>query len=867
MKDCKPPKLFVKLLVWFCPEELKESIQGDLEEAFFDDLEQKGIRRAKTRFAWNVIRFCRPGILSRNNKQYHFSQQAMFKNYFKIAYRNLLRYKFFSLINLLGLSIGLSMSLFIITHIKGELSYEKDFPKHELIYRLASKEWAREPPLLATEFKKLTPEVKAITRFFDFHPSVIEHNKNQILVERPFMADPATIEIFDLSFVKGKSEGALSSPLSVVLTENMTRRLFKDGINPIGEVITINGRYKYTVTGVIENLPENTHLKFDCLMSTVDSFIEKNDSRGWAGVSIYALFDSYKDVKKVERKMTDFQLQFYDGLYSREEILEEIEKDGLVLDPITDIHLRSDKEKELEANSNIAFVYIFLSLASFILLVVIINFVNLYVAQTLNRLKEIGLRKVMGAQRMQLIIQFMSEAFFLVLLSGVIAIALVYFTIPFYNDLAGTSLSLVDLFSGEMLMMLASLLLFVGVLAGFYPAIYLSRFGIDEGLRTKILKINHRLPMRTAMVAFQFLIAICLLTATLIVSQQMDFIQTKKLGYAAEEIVAIKLHGELYNQAVNHSEKVRNELVKNADIQYTTLVSAMVGDRFGIEPFELKSNREHPATPRHLAADAWFPETMGLDILKGQLVSKTFDGVKYLINEKLASQFNAENLIGQQAENSFRKNEGTIAGVISDFHFASLHNQIDPLAIEIKQVNRNADYLLVRISTSNIKATMQTIEQTLSELAPGSMIISQFLNDKTDQLYRSENNLFKVFKIFSISIICLACLGLFALFAFISQARTKELGIRKVLGASLGQLLILMSKSYLGVLAITGLLALPITMYFSSSWLANFAFQAPIYWWSYVIPTLIIIALAVFAIVLQSLRVARKNPTDSLQSE
>jgi putative ABC transport system permease protein len=859
-----PPDLPEKFLTFFVPDELLEEFMGDLEEIYEDRLIEHGKRYAQLMYWIDAIHFIF-GFTYRSKINNQLNQLAMFRSYFKIAYRNMLRYKFFSLINVVGLAIGISMSLLIVIHLSNELSYEKDFPKHERIFRLSSNKWAKMPPLLATEFKEKLPEVKEVCRFFDFGPRAYAYGQNELLIESPFIADPSIIDMFDLQFIEGGVD-ALKEPSSVILTESMANRIFVSGQKRIGEVITFDGGWKQTVTGIIKDLPQNTHLKADCFISSINSFITKNESRAWSGVSIFALLENVHSLEKVRSKLFDFELAFYDGIATKQELVEA--NDYFELMPISDIHLQSNKEKEIETNSDISFIYIFSALAIFILIVVVINFINLFVAQSLNRIKEIGLRKVLGAIKAQLAVQFLSEAFFLVIISVLLALTIAYFALPFYNELAAISITSNQLFSLEYLGYLSILVITIGLISGGYPAYYLSRFGIREGLTNKGLNISGKLPIRTALVAFQFLISISLLSATFIVSQQMKFIQSKSMGFAEDEVVAIKLHGKLRDQAIEHREKMKAELLKYPDIAQVSFSSYLIGSRFGLEPFYLKNNPENELTPRVLIADTDLIETLGIEIVESNLKSKQFSGRKYFVNETAAQLLQTTQLLGSTGVNSWQNNEGEIVGVVKDFHFASLHQAVDPLIIQVSEEDQNAlSYLLIRTKTQNLSATLEKINTTLTDIAPGALIVTALIDENMELSYRAEASMFAIFKLFSTIIIGLACIGLFALFAFVAQAKTKEMGIRKTLGASMGQLLFIMSKSYIIILVIIVFIAVPITWYFSSDWLNNFAFRMDLKWWHFIIPALTVLSLAGIAIVFQSWKVATRNPVDSLKSE
>lgn len=775
------------------------------------------------------------------------------------------RYRLFSFINVSGLGIGLAIALLILTHLRNEFSYESGFPKHELIYRVASTNWAKMPPILAGQLKTEMPEINEIGRLYFLTSRIMSYNEDQIVVEKPHLADPEILEMFDLKFIEGTPHGALNEPNDIVLTERIANRFFKPGETRLGAEIEMVGQQKYYVSAIVEDLPQNSHLKIDCFMPLEGTWVADDNSRGWRGVSIYALFDSKHDAQKLSSKLLAFQERFQKDDYTPGEIAEN--GDFYELHPIDEIHLNSHREKETEANSYMAYVYIFAALGVFILLVVIINFINLYMAQTLNRLKEVGIRKVIGAVRRQLAAQFLTESFFLVFISAILALALVYTALPYYNNLASIKIGVRQLFSLSNLAMLLGLIALVGLVAGGFPAYYLSKFGISYGLKTGQQKINHRLPMRTGMVAFQFLIAVFLFTCTLIVSKQMSFINKKDLGFNKEEVVAYNLHGDLWHQVVTNPDKVRSELLSHADIKQVGMSSAIMGDRFSYEAFKLPENPDTGLDFRYMWADEHFSEVMGIEIVEGG-ITKGLQGTRYILNETARDNLQLPNLTGKIAINENTGNKGQIIGIAEDFHFASLHNKVEPLVIEIPQDLRYAgNYLLIRVNTRDIKSTLGYINTTLEGFAPKTPLVHRFLDEHLDNLYSTENDMFAIFKVFSSIIIGLACLGLFALFAFVSQARTKELGIRKTLGASMVNLLMLLSKRYLIMLLITILAVIPVSWFFATEWLANFAYRVFVDWWIFVAPGLIVLCLATIAMMSQSWKVAVRNPINSLRDE
>ncbi len=864
-------KRHLKIIYWlfyrFVGSPYAEELMGDLEEIYEERLMTKGKRYASFMFWFDALHLM-IGFSSFRDFKSKNNQLALLKNYLKISQRNILKYKFYSAINVIGLAIGICMTMLIAIHVRNELSYDTSYPKHQLIYRLASTNYAAKPPIMGLEFKEKIPEVEEVARLFAFEPKVLSYEKEDLLVERPFLADHSIIELFDLQFIEGNEEDALTKPSSIILTESIANRLFKPGEKRIGEVVDFDDGWRQTVTGIIEDFPKNTHLKLETISSMERTYIGQDTDRGWAALSIYVLFNSDDAMKRAEEKLMDFQIQFFDGMASDEDIRKHIEETGeyLELHPLTDIHLYSHRNKEIETNSNVMFVYVLAALAGFILLVVSINFINLYVAQTLNRIKEIGLRKIMGAYRLQLIFQFFSEAFLLVFLAGLLALLLAYLTLPLYNDLALIPISIHQLLSIQNLTGLGVLILMVGLLTGGFPALYLSKLHALQSVSGSGLQLGGKLPFRTTMVAFQFFISVCMLSATLIINEQMDFIETKDMGFSKEEVIAIQLHKELKLEAILYPEKIKSELKKHPEIQSVSYSSHLIGKRFSLEPTYLESSPEHHIPTKYLVADKDLLETMGVEIIEGS-VKTDLNSRQFLVNETASRLFQSENIIGETIVNSWLPKKGEVSGIVKDFHYASLHNQVEPLVIEISDNSNAQYYLMVRLITQEITSGIATIEKALLDIVPDALITPLIIDDQMELSYRAENSMFSIFKFFSSIIILLACIGLFALFAFVVQARTKEMGIRKTLGASLLQLISVLSRSYAIILLIAAVLAVPLTHLYASRWLNSFAFSVSPSWATYLLPGTIVLFLAMIAVISQAFKVAKINPAESLRSE
>ncbi len=791
----------------------------------------------------------------------------MFKNYLRTSYRNLVRNSVFSFINILGLSVGMAVSLLMLVHIRRELSYETDFPKHERIYRVASTEWAKMPPPLAGALHSEMPEIEDIGRLYYINPQIIAYEDRQITADECYLADPSVIDIFDLEFLRGSPKEALDQPNTVILTQHVAERLFSSEEDPIGKTIRLDGYRDVAVTGVIENLPMNTHLKIDFLASIVGSDVATAESRRWNAVSIYALLTSPNAAQRVSENLREFQYQFRTGIQTSEEI--DREGDFFELHPITDIHLHSQREKEMSANSDIRYVYLFATLSLLIILIACINFINLFTTQALKRRKEIGVRKAVGAQRGQLTLQFFGESLFLVIIAATLALLLAYLALPLYNQVAALQLTTIALFSAPNMLLLLGLALITALLSGAYPAAVIVRFGVVASLKNQPVSGRGIVSLRQGLIGFQFMISVLILIGTLAINRQMQFVSGKDLGFDQSQLVAIKLYGALWPQAVEHQASFLAELRRNASVASATVVSKLMGDRFGYESVKLKNSPDDEAlTNRIVQVGDDFLETMNIHLVAGRNFRRGADTTAtFLINEAAAKALPTNDPIGQTATNIASNYDGQIIGIVEDFHFASLRDEVEPLVIEYRPTLYSADYLLVKIVSANVPEVLAEIQATVDRRAGGTPLVYHFLDDQLNRLYQSENSLYRIFQFFALLSIVIACLGLFAMTAYAVEIRRKEIGIRKVLGASVQHLLLVLSKEYVQLILVVSFVAIPLANYFITEWLQTFAYRAPLRWWLFAIPGLLVLLVALLSVSTQTLRAATRNPVDSLRDE
>jgi len=713
----------------------------------------------------------------------------MFKSYLKVAVRNLRKHKAYSFINITGLAVALVCSLLILLYVKEELSYEQGFSKADRIYRITSisksggiyRHWAAGPPPLGPMVQEQIPEIEQVARLRRIKPVVLSYTPERGAVSRfredgGFFADPATIDLFDLKFIKGDPRKALDAVNSVILTASMTEKYFGTE-EPIGKsLVEKNSNRLYRVTGVIEDMPSNTHLQFDYLasMSTWYQIMNNHpllNSRTWKALYIYLLLDAQNERGLVESKLTDFILRSFQSRFEQ----------TFHLQPIKDIHLHSKLEKEMGPNSDIAYVYIFSFTALLILVIAVLNFVNLTTAQALKRMKEVGVRKVLGAQKLQLVKQFLGESFILTFLAGVVALSLLDLLIPFYNSISGKSFNFAQLTSADNLLLMFSIVIVAGLTAGLYPAFFISSFQPVNALKVQKDPRSSVTLVRKGLVIFQFVISIFMIFSTITIYRQLKFFKEKDLGFDKEKLITVQLYGDLYQNTVNNVEAVKSELLNYSAISYISVVSNLPGEPFSLEhllPEEVPSNEEVPLV-RIIHTDENFLETLDIKLKEGRNFRKrSSEQGQFLLSEMAVQVLDLEDPIGKKAQNYGWK--GEIVGVFRDFHFASLHNVIEPLVLDYRPTETR--YLLVKFKGTNIPDVLKYIEQKLHEVSPDHLFIYSFVDDNLNRLYLFEDKVGDIFKVFSLLAIFIACLGLFGLSVYSAELKIKEIGVRKVLG-------------------------------------------------------------------------------------
>lgn len=864
-----PPKWPAKLLSWYCHPDYSQEIIGDLEEMYFKWRESKGSLLASVLFILNTILFFRlynsRFTVNYSNNNYF----TMLKHSVKLSFKNFQKYKVYNFGNLFGLTIGIAISLMIFQHVSRELSYEKSFPKHERIFRVSThNEWAKSSPALAEELQNYFPEVKNAVRFAKNGGdiAVIIHQNHKTTSENVYLTDQSVFEVFDLKMKQGFSDSALVRPFTVIVTESIAARLFGD-TNPVGKMLEIDERAeKYEITGMIEDLPENSHIKADILISMPTFYkdipTDWTSSRGWMVMHTYALIDSERNIENFYSKMPDFMTY-----YAPAEIAKNMQAKGNFFEifPITDIHLHSAKIQEMGINSDITYIYIFSALAGIILLIVGVNFINMFTTLVFKRVKEVGLRKIVGASKTQIAAQLIVEALVYAFVAAVLAIVLCASLLPYYNAITDLDISYTDLLSQYNILLVFAIAVGMGVASSVYPAYLIANHQLSESISSYTKKGAGISIIRKGLIAFQFALSLFILISTLVINQQMDFITNKDLGYQTDHLLSVRFYGKLRQELFNHRNEIFNTLKTNPEIEEVSQVSNLIGEPLSMEgfvPADAGPDNEYPAV-NMIWADENYLSTMKIDLLQGRDFSaKTDTGTVFLVNEQLAKLWNKE-VVGTMGE--FRDQRGPIVGVFRDINFQSLHSRVAPLVISYKP--SWTSNVLFKINGKNPLETMEFIESTFKARSPESVIQFNYMDDQLRRLYKSERSMFLIFKIFSVLTLIISCVGLLGIAAIEVQRRTKEVGIRKVLGASGQEILMLLSKEFGVLILIAIFIGIPISYFIASDWLENYSYATPLNLTTFILPSISLVATVFLIITLHSLKVMRANPTESLRDE
>jgi putative ABC transport system permease protein len=813
----------------------------------------------------------------------------MIKNYFKVAFRNLWKNKGYSAINIFGLAIGLATCLLITLYVTDELSYDKHNKNADRIYRINSDlrfggsdlHITSTSDMMGELLKKDYPQVEEYTRIYNNEGSKLIKKGNDFIDEsRIAFVDSTFFDVFSLPAIEGNPKKALFEPNTVVLAESAALKYFAS-TDVLGKTLEINDGEKtttYKITAVIKNIPEESHFNFEFFLSM------KNANYDWGQLTshnfhTYLLLKPGTDYKAFEKNFdqyTDKYVLPYAQQFVKISSMDEFRKAGNKLEyslmPLTDIHLHSDFNFEITPSGNIQYVYIFSAVALFILILACINFMNLSTARSAKRAKEVGIRKVLGTERKTLVAQFLVESTFTALIALAIALLIAYFVLPVFNNVAAKTLTIKDLFHGQILFFLILLPFVVGLLAGSYPALFLSRFKpvvvLKGNANTGFKKSN----LRNFLVIFQFATSIILIIGTIVIYSQLNYIQNKKIGFNKEQVLIIDGVTVLNKNA----EVFKNDVLAMQGVSSGTLSSYL--------PVSNSSRSDNTfsteavmSTKTGIDMQAWrvdydYIKTMGMEIVQGRNFSKDYgsDSSAILITETTAKLIGYKEPLGKIIyAPAINNSDNTlyplhIIGVIKDFHFESMRQKLGPLCMRLANSNGLASF---KVTTTNTKNLIAQVEKKWKLLAPGMPFSYRFLNDSFDQMYRSEQRAGTIAIVFAVLAILIACLGLFGLVTYMAEQRNKEIGIRKVLGASVTNVVTMLSKDFLILVAIASVLAFPLAWWAMHKWLQDFEYRINISAWVFIIAGVTALLIALLTVSFKAIKAAIANPVKSLRTE
>lgn len=870
------PERSLRFLQWFCPPELLEEIEGDLIQKFERDVKSFGEGKAKRRFLWNVIRFFRPEIVLKNK----FSNQQnpmMISNYLKFSWRSIARHKVFSIINITGLAIGMTVCLLILNYVMFEKSYDAFFDRHQDIVRISYSRFidnelqynkAQIFPAVGETLKESIPAIENYTRLFPIttHVEAVlwveEDGDRKDLIEPSLYAvDSSFLKIFSLHVLKGDPLTALTGEKKLLLSESAALKFFGH-TDVLNKIVHWDGMGDWLVTGVFEDLPENSHMQFDFLTSWMNVY-EERSAWNWDGFYTYLLLRPGAHLDQTERLAQQLLDEKTKGMENANRVTSKF-----FFQPIDDIHLHSQLSGEMQPNGNAEVVKALQIVAFVILALALINYINLSVARAIKRSKEIGVRKVIGSSQRQLSILFFTESFLINLIGFVIAIALVYSLSDVFSLLAGKLISLV-IWTDPFFFVSASfgMLVLFSLIAGFYPARILSSFSPVVAMK-KSVSISGGKGVRSSLLVVQFLITIVLVTITLVIKNQISFMQNQELGFSLHQNVVIKslatAGAEMDSTFINNMELFKARIKENAHVVNATITSNIPGrENEWLGRLRRSEQDKELISTTRTRVDIDFIHTYGLSLVAGRNFSNENP------NQVILNQSTAK-MLGYRTEqeavgNKLMGGNFEIVGVVKDFHERSIHEPITPAMYTPGQGYMK--FITVNVNTANFNETLPFLKQQWKSVFPDKPFDYFLLDEFFNRQYNQEQQLSDVFQYFSVIGLGIACLGLFGFTYFITHQRTKEIGIRKTLGASLKNIIQLLSSELALLLLIAGLLASPVSYYLADYWLSEYPVRTIPGFVNFVLPVLLVSFFAFTSIIILLIRSAQTNPVEALKHE
>ncbi len=808
----------------------------------------------------------------------------MIKNFFKIALRNILRHKVYSVINLIGLSIGIASFVIILIYVQHEFSFDKFFKNSDRLYRVGLKYnidgvkfySSLDPVPLASGLKQEFSEIEEVTRlynkFFSGGYTLVKYKEKQFREEKLFWADSTVFDVLSIKLIKGNKKKALVNTNSVVLTEETAKRYFEDE-DPLGKILKFDDGQVYSVTGIAESFPVNSHIHFDMLASihTNRRLINHPD---WIDVKnyVYILLKEGAFIDQIKEQMPQFQKKYLEPeikfitKLNYEEFIKKGNEFSFIFEPVTDIHLKTILESNSEPQSDIKRVIIFAIIGFVILLVACINFINLTTAVATQRAKEVGVRKVIGSTKRLLIVQFFIESSLVTFISILLSFFIIEQFLPIFNNILNLQLSLMQIHKWHFISIAILILIFVSLLAGFYPSVVLASFKPVEVIKGKYTSGKASRKFRFALVILQYCISVLLIIGTLVIYFQLNFMQSKSLGFESDNLLVIQRPNRLGQEAAVFKDIVdKNPNIINSTFSFGApqmIVETMVY-------FTKGNDTEESFTVVRYPTDFDFIDTYGLDIKKGRKLDKSFstDSTAVILTETAVRIMGLENPLEQEIYYSYEKDLPLkIVGIVKDFHSESLHLPIGPTIIHINR-DRPPLYYTVKYNPAKTKETIIFLQDLWNKFLPGEDLEYQFLKDNIRTLYSHERQSGIIILVFSVLAIIIACMGLFGMASYMANIRVKEIGIRKVLGAGFWKITVIMIKDLLKWVAIANLIAWPLGYLIMSRWLQNYAYKINLNVSIFILAGVTSLFIALVTVGYQTIKAAYTNPVDSLRDE
>ena len=788
----------------------------------------------------------------------------MFKNYLKIAFRNIIRHKAYSTINILGLAIGMACSILILLWVQNELSYDRFHVNADEVYRITCNagefKAAVNPAGMPAGLKAQIPAVKNFVRLSEPSTNLFEVGNRKFEEKRVFYADSTFLQVFSFPLVKGNAKTALQRIDGVLITEDMAKKYFGQE-EAMGKTLRKDNGNNVTVTGILANVPSNSHLQFDFILPMASIAQTNYDLKNnvWDNFNFYTYIQLDKSFVPSASSLAGLNSQMNQIYKKRVSTI----KVDFHLQPLASIHLHSNLQVDLTGHGNIQYVNIFFIVAIFILVVACINFMNLATARSARRAKEVGLRKVVGAGRGQLIRQFLGESLLITFFALLISLGLVLSFLPVFNNISEKDLS-VNFSDGKLLLSLLGMAVVTGLISGSYPALFLSGFLPVKVLKGDMKSMGGNLLFRNGLVVTQFIVSIVLLVGTVVVYKQLKFIREKNLGFDKENLLYMNMTGDMWNK----QQALKSELQRNTLTGAFTIISDLptnlTSGTVNIH-WEGKDPKSQVVFPSMYVSED-FINVFQMKILNGRSFSKSFkgDSSNYIVNEKALQVMgmNVSNAVGKPL--SFQDSKGTIIGVVKDFNFKPIQQPIEPLVLCL---NRYGGTVVVRTHPGSTEATIKALEKISRQLNPAYPFSYNFLDKDLANLYRGEQRLGMLFNIFAVLAIFISCMGLYGLSAFMAEQRTKEIGVRKVLGASVFNIVFLLSTNFTRLILISMAIAIPLSWFAINNWLEGFAYRIHVSWIIFLVASLTALLIAWATVSYESIKAAISNPVKSLRRE